>query len=128
MRQFQDMSKSDYSNPNDQLSEIPLWHFHETLEFNSSESMLEWAADDKLNFSLSDKVYLAMVDCLENDIESMIVASILVQGQTQIDVLIRRDNFQKILSGYTKRLLDAERYEKLDEIKKFVQKFGLEIF
>jgi hypothetical protein len=58
----------------------------------------------------------------------MIVASILVQGQSQIDVLIRRDNFQKILSGYTKRLLDAERYEKLDEIKKFVQKFGLEIF
>jgi hypothetical protein len=128
MRQFQDMSKSDYSNPNDQLSEIPLWHFHETLKFNSGESMLEWASDDKLNFSLSDKVYLAMVDCLENNIESMIVASILVKGQTQIDVLIRRDNFQKILSGYTKRLLESERYEKLDEIKKFVQKFSLEVF
>jgi hypothetical protein len=128
MRRFQDMSKSDYSNPNDQLSGIPLWHFHETLKFNSGESMLEWAADDKLNFSLSDKVYLAMVDCLENDIESMIVASILVKGQTQIDVVIRKDNFQKILSGYTKRLLEAERYEKLDEIKRYVQKFGLEIF
>jgi hypothetical protein len=122
------MSRKDYYTSNEQLGETPLWHFHETLKFNSGESMLEWAADDKLSFSLSDKVYLAMIDCLENDIDSMIVASILVKGQTQIDVVIRKDNFQKILSGYTNRLLQAERYEKLDEIKKKVQTFGLEIF
>lgn len=119
------MSRKDYYNTD--IQDIPLWINHEYLTFRSSAEMLEWAADDKVNFNLSDKVYDAMVDCLENKIISLIVATIRIDDGTQIDVLIRTENFQKILSAYIKRLLDAERYEKLAVIKQQIQKYGLEI-
>lgn len=124
MKQYPTMSREDYYI-NDK--EIPLWINHENIEFKTTHEMMTWVQDDKVNFSLSDKVYDAMVDCLRNGIDGIIVATITVVGQSQIDVLIRRPNFQKILSSYTKKLLDAERYEKLAEIKQQVQKYGLEI-
>ena len=123
-KQYPTMSREDYYI-NDK--EIPLWINHENIEFKTTHEMMTWVQDDKVNFSLSDKVYDAMVDCLQNGIDGIIVATIMVVGQSQIDVLIRRPNFQKILSSYTKKLLDAERYEKLAEIKQQVQKYGLEI-
>ena len=125
LKPFQVMSKKDYYNTD--IQDIPLWINHEYLTFRSSAEMLEWAADDKVNFNLSDKVYDAMVDCLENKIISLIVATIRIDDGTQIDVLIRTENFQKILSAYIKRLIDAERYEKLAVIKEQIQKYGLEI-
>ena len=118
------MSKEDYSIIDD---EIPLWVNHENIEFKTTQDMMSWVIDDKVNFTLSDKVYSAMIDCLENDIEGIIVATIVVQEQSRIDVLIRKPNFQKILSSYTEKLLQAERYEKLAEIKQQIQKYGLEM-
>ena len=106
---------------------IPFWDRYEVMPFNSSTEMLAWVQDDKENFILSDRVYDAMVDCLERDMEQIIVATLSVAGVSEIDVLIRKPNFQKILSGYTARLLNAEKYEKLAEIKKEVQKYNLEI-
>lgn len=117
------MSKKDYSNTDD----IPLWIKHENIEFETTHDMMSWVVDDKVNFSLSDKVYDAMVDCLENNVEETIVATIVVNKETRIDVLIRKPNFQKILSSYTEKLINVERYEKLAEIKQQIEKYGLEI-
>lgn len=123
-KQFPAMSKEDYSIIDD---EIPLWLKHENFEFETTHDMMSWVMDDKLNFTLSDKVYQAMIDCLENNIGGIIVATIVVKHQSRIDILIRKQNFQKILSSYTEKLLQAERYEKLSEIKKQIQKYDLEI-
>ena len=122
-KQFPVMSKEDYYTNND----IPLWINHENIEFKSSDEMMSWVIDDKVNFSLSDKVYDAMIDCLETDIDATLVATIVVNQETRIDVLIRKPNFQKIFSSYTEKLLQAERYEKLAEIKSQIQKYDLEI-
>lgn len=118
------MSKEDYSIIDD---EIPLWINHENIEFKTTTEMMSWVMDDKVNFKLSDKVFDAMIDCLENDIDGIIVATIVVKEQSRIDVLIRKPNFQKIFSSYTEKLLQAERYEKLAEIKQQIQKYGLEM-
>jgi len=117
------MSKKDYSTSND----IPLWINHDRIEFKSATELMEWVSDDKLSFNLSRKVYRAMVDCLNNEIDSVIVATLSVLNESTIDVLIRKENFQKILSAYTKRLMEVEDYEQLAEIKNEVDKFGLEI-
>lgn len=117
------MLRNDYSKSDD----IPLWGKHEYLEFNSAGEMMSWVSEDKKSFNLSQKVYEAMLDCLENEILECIVATIEIKNQTTIDVLIRRENFQKILSAYTRRLLEQENYERLMEIKAEVSKFGLEI-
>lgn len=119
------MSKSDYSTidqPN-----IPLWVKHENIDFNTSEEMLAWVSNDKLNFILSDMVYDGMIYCLEEKMDEIIVATIWVKNETSVDVVIRKPNFQKILSAYTERLLNAEKYEKLAEIKTQIQKYGLEM-
>lgn len=118
------MSKNDYSSTE---HDIPVWENHEDFQFKSNTEMLEWVRDDKVNFKLSDKVYEAMIDCLERGINETIVATISVFEQTKIDVVIRKPNFQKILSSYVDRLLEAENYEKLALIKSQIQKFDLEI-
>ena len=79
--------------------EIPLWENHENIEFKTTTDMLSWVMDDKVNFKLSDKVFDAMIDCLENDVDGIIVATIVVKEQSRIDVLIRKPNFQKIFSS-----------------------------
>lgn len=117
------MSNEDYSITDD----IPLWENHKNIEFNSTTEMLSWVVDDKKNFTLSDKVYDAMIDCLENDVEGIIVATFIVKDHSRIDVLIRKPNFQKIFKSYTEKLIQAEKYEKLAVIKKQTQKYGLEI-
>lgn len=123
-KQYPAMSKEDYSTIDD---EIPLWINHENIEFKSTSEMMSWVMDDKVNFKLSDKVFDAMIDCLDNSIDGIIVATIVVKEQSRIDVLIRKQNFQKIFSSYTEKLLQAERYEKLAEIKQQVEKYGLEM-
>jgi hypothetical protein len=119
------MSRKDYSNT--ESANIPLWIKHENISFRSNAEMLEWVSNDKKNFTLSDKVYSAMVDCLVENIEAIIVATITVKHETHIDVMIRRDNFQKILSSYVERLLTNERYEQLALVKSQVSKYGLEM-
>ena len=119
------MSKKDSSIT--KTDDIPIWIKHQNLDFRSNAEMLSWITDDKVNFTLSDKVYEAMVDCLENEINAIIVATIRVEGGSQIDVMIRKDNFQKIFGSYVERLLVAEKYERLAVIKKQVQKYNLEI-
>jgi hypothetical protein len=119
------MSKKDsYISEN---TDIQRWSGYEEFEFSSSVEMLKWVRDDKLNFTLSDKVYDAMLECLKENIDSMIVGTLTVIGENQIDILIRKDNFQKIFSAYTKRLIDLEEYEKLSKIKSEIQTFNLEM-
>lgn len=124
-KQFPTMLKEDSSITD--TTGIPHWENHENLSFKSSAEMLEWVSNDKINFSLSNRVYEAMVHCLENDVEGVIVATINVLDESSIDVVIRKPNFQKILSSFVKRLLEAEMYERLAEIKKTVEKYNLEI-
>jgi len=119
------MSKKDsYTTKTD---DIPVWIKHQNLDFRSNAEMLSWVTDDKVNFTLSDRVYEAMVDCLENEINAIIVATIRVEGGSQIDVMIRKDNYQKIFGSYVQTLLTAEKYEKLAEIKQQIEKYNLEI-
>ena len=120
------MSKEDYYYTIDDL-DVPIWIHHEYLEFKSTDEMLIWASDDKSNFKLSDKVYDAMIDCLKNDIEALLVATLKVKFITDVGIVIRKNNFQKILLAYTKRLMENESYEKLAKIKREVEKYGLEI-
>ena len=124
-KQYQVMSKKDSSIT--KTDDIPVWIKHQNLDFRSNAEMLSWVTDDKVNFTLSDKVYEAMVDCLENEINAIIVATIRVEGGSQIDVMIRKDNFQKIFSSYVERLLAAEKYERLAVIKQQIEKYNLEI-
>ena len=124
-KQFPTMSKKDSYTTN--IDGIPLWEKYEAMNFNSSAEMLVWVQDDRLSFTLSDKVYDAMIDCLKNKIEQIIVTKLVVKDGSEIDVLIRKPNFQKIFSSYTEKLLEAERYEKLAEIKQQIQKYGLEM-
>lgn len=119
------MSKEDYYTNN--TSNIPLWIEHENIDFVTSADMLEWVSNDKVNFILSDMVYNAMIYCLSEQINEIIVATIWVKNETHIDVVIRKPNFQKILSAYTERLLKSEQYEKLAAIKQQIQKYDLEI-
>jgi hypothetical protein len=119
------MSKKDYSTIERQ--DIPIWENHEFIDFKTSAEMLEWVSNDKVNFNLSDKVYSAMIHCLDNQTNEIIVATITVENGSVIDVIIRKQNFQKIFSSYTERLLITENYEKLAVIKKQVQKYNLEI-
>lgn len=118
------MLNEDYSTTDD---DIPLWIHHENIEFKTTHEMMSWVSDDKTNFSLSDKVYDAMLDCLKNNIDRIIVATIVVENQTLVDVSIRKQNFQKIFSSYVDKLMKAERYEKLAKIKKEIQKYNLEM-
>lgn len=120
------MLKRDYSIT-DTSNQITRWVNHENIDFDSSQKMLEWVADDKVNFTLSDKVYDAMIYCLSENLEELILATINVKDQTSIDVVIRKSNFQKILSSYVERLLKVERYEKLAQIKTQIEYFDLEI-
>jgi len=119
------MSKKDSYIP--EGKNAPVWSKYEDFEFKSSVEMLEWVQNDKLNFTLSDKVYEAMLECLRENIDSMIVATLTIIGENEIDVFIRKENFQKIFSAYTKRLLDLEEYEKLAKIKFETQRFNLEM-
>jgi len=122
-KQFPAMSREDYSTTND----IPLWVNHENIDFRSSAEMLEWVSNDKVNFILSDMVYDAMIYCLSEKVNEIIVATIWVKNETNIDVVIRKPNFQKIFSSYTERLMKAEQYEKLAVIKKQIEKYDLEM-
>lgn len=117
------MLKKDLSDDN---TEIPKWENHEEISFKTSVEMLKWIRDDKENFFLSDKVYDAMIHCLENNIDAIIVSTIRVTDLSDIEVLIRKENFQQILSSYTERLLKIEDYEKLHKIKLEVTKFNLD--
>ena len=81
------MSKKDYSHI--EHNDIPLWKYHEYIDFKTSGQMLEWVSNDKTNFTLSDKVYEAMLYCLKNGIEESIVATITVENGTAVDVVIR---------------------------------------
>lgn len=119
------MLSEDFSTTNHE--ELPLWSNHVHFEFKTASELMNWVSTDKVNFVLSDKVYAAMVDCLEHNIDEVIVATISIESESTIDVVIRKPNFPKILSSYVKRLLENENYEKLADIKKTVEKYGLEI-
>lgn len=119
------MSKNDsYINEND----LTLWSKYEEIQFKSTSELMNWVSDDKINFTLSDKVYDAMIDCLKSKIDGVIVASLVVLDGSEISVVIRKPNFQKILSSYSERLLKNEEYEKLSKIKQEVTEFGLELY
>ncbi len=119
------MLRKDSSITNE--TQIPLSENHENFFFKNSEELLDWVRDDKKNFTLSDKVYNAMIECFKNDIDSVLVANLLVENVSDIGVVIRKENFQKIFSAYVNRLLEIEDYEKLSKIKRETEKYGLEI-
>jgi len=118
------MSRSDYSK-----TKPIFWDNHEELEFQSPQELLKWVSDDKLNHHLSKKVFDAVIDCADRGINSMVVATISVMGMENdgIFIHIQKKNFQKIINGYTKRLIENEDYEILAEIKPRLEKYGFEI-
>lgn len=120
------MSKKDYSD--EPIVSAPLSENYKIFTFSSSRELLEWAGKDNDSLELSHLVFNAIVECLENEIDSIIVATLQIDDgvPTEIDVLVRRINFQKILSAYVTKLLNNENYEKLSEVKDTIEKWGLE--
>ena len=112
------LSEDYYTNS---AEDIPIWIGHENIDFKTSAEVLEWVSNDKINFILSDMVYDAMIYCLSENVKEIIVATIWVKNETHIDIIIRKPNFQKILSDYIDRLIKAEKYERLAVIKKEIQ-------
>lgn len=106
------------------------WKRYEEIHFKSSAELLTWISDDKRTFHLSNKVYEAVIDCLENDIDLMIVLTLVVDTdpKSEIDVQIRKENFQKILGSYTKKLMENEEYEILAKVSPQMKKYGFEIW
>lgn len=106
------------------------WKNYEKVQFKSMAELLTWISDDKRTFHLSRKVYDAVMDCLKDGIESVIVLTLVVNGDqtSEIDVQIRKDNFQKILGSYTKKLIENEEYEILAKITPEIKKYGFEIW
>jgi hypothetical protein len=80
------MSKKDYSHI--EHNDIPLWKYHEYIDFKTSGQMLEWVSNDKTNFTLSDKVYEAMLYCLKNEMEEFLQGdNELVQMEQKVEYL-----------------------------------------
>ena len=118
------MLKNDSYN-----TEYVLWKNHEVIELKSPAELLQWVNDDKSSYHLSKKIFSALIDCMEDNIDKMVVVTINVMGSENagISIQIQRKNFQKIIDGYVNKLIENENYETLSEIKSSIQKYGFEI-
>lgn len=120
------MSKRDYSN--NQSINVELSENYKVFTFSSNQDLLSWAGKDKDNFELSNIVFDAITECLEKKMDKVIVATLRIDDEppTEIDILVREENFQKIISAYVEKLLVGEHYERLSEVKSTIQKWDLE--
>lgn len=120
------MSKRDYSN--NQSINVELSENYKVFTFSSNQDLLSWAGKDKDNFELSNIVFDAIAECLEKKMDKIIVATLRIDDEppTEIDILVREENFQKIISAYVEKLLAGEHYERLSEVKSSIQKWDLE--
>ena len=118
------MSKSGSYN-----TEYVLWKNHEVIELRSPAELLKWVNDDRSSYHLSKKIFSALMDCMDEGIDKMVVVTINVSGSENagISIQIQRKNFQKIINGYVNKLIENENYETLAEIKPSIEKYGFEI-
>jgi hypothetical protein len=118
------MLKNDSYN-----TEYVLWKNHEVIELKSPAELLKWVNDDKSSYHLSKKIFGALIDCMEDNIDTMVVITINVMGSEKsgISIQIQRKNFQKIINGYVNKLIQNENYEMLAKIKPSIEKYGFEI-
>lgn len=112
------------------ISKLSVWENHEKIEFSSPAELLLWVNDDRENYHLSKKVFQAVIDCMESKIDGMMIMTLVVMGMENdgIVIQIQRKNFNKIVNGYVKRLIENEDYEILSEIKPIIEKYGFEIW
>jgi len=120
------MSKKDYldSVPTD----VQVSTNYQVFTFNSSEELLSWSRKDNESLELSNLVFDAIVECMEDKLDVVIVATLRIEdgAPTMIDVIARKENFNKIISSYVRKLLANENYERLLEVKEITKKWDLE--
>lgn len=120
------MSKKDYldSVPTD----VQVSSNYQVFTFNSSEELLSWSRKDNESLELSNLVFDAIVECMEDKLNVVIVATLRIEdgAPTMIDVIVRKENFNKIISSYVRKLLANENYERLLEVKEITKKWDLE--
>lgn len=120
------MSKKDYldSVPTD----VQVSSNYQVFTFNSSEELLSWSRKDNESLELSNLVFDAIVECMEDKLDVVIVATLRIEdgAPTMIDVIVRKENFNKIISSYVRKLLANENYERLLEVKEITKKWDLE--
>jgi hypothetical protein len=120
------MSKKDYldSVPTD----VQVSSNYQVFTFNSSEELLSWSRKDNESLELSNLVFDAIVECMEDKLNVVIVATLRIEdgAPTMIDVIARKENFNKIISSYVRKLLANENYERLLEVKEITKKWDLE--
>ena len=120
------MSKKDYldSVPTD----VQVSSNYQVFTFNSSEELLSWSRKDNESLELSNLVFDAIVECMEDKLDVVIVATLRIEdgAPTMIDVIARKENFNKIISSYVRKLLANENYERLLEVKVITKKWDLE--
>jgi hypothetical protein len=118
------MLKNDSYN-----TDYVLWKNYEVIELKSPAELLEWINDDKSSYHLSKKIFSAVMDCMESNIDKMVIITINVMGSenSAISMQIQRKNFQKIINGYVNKLIKNENYEIIAEIKSSIEKYGFEI-
>jgi|DEB0MinimDraft_3_1074331.scaffolds.fasta_scaffold05075_6 hypothetical protein len=120
------MSKKDYldSVPTD----VQVSSNYQVFTFNSSEELLSWSRKDNESLELSNLVFDAIVECMEDKLDVVIVATLRIEdgAPTMIDVIARKENFNKIISSYVRKLLANENYERLLEVKEITKKWDLE--
>lgn len=120
------MSKKDYldSVPTD----VQVSSNYQVFTFNSSEELLSWSRKDNESLELSNLVFDAIVECVEDKLDVVIVATLRIEdgAPTMIDVIARKENFNKIISSYVRKLLANENYERLLEVKEITKKWDLE--
>lgn len=121
------MLKNDFYNTDN--TDYVLWKNHEVIELKSPAELLKWVNDDKSSYHLSKRIFRAVMDCMEEGIDKMVVITINVAGSESngISIQIQRKNFQKIINGYVAKLIENENYETLAEIKPSIEKYGFEI-
>lgn len=113
------------STPYNENDDIPTWSGYRHIIFRTNRAMLEWVNSSKETLELSDMIFRATIDCHKQNIDKMLVVSLIPDEGVAIDVITEKNSFDEMVKLYTQKLLSAEMYERLSEIKSLTESAGL---
>jgi hypothetical protein len=105
--------------------DIPSWIGYRRIVFSSSKELLGWINDNRETLELSDMIFNATIACFKENTDQLLVATLVADNVADIDVITKTDSFNEMVTIYSTKLLEAEQYEKLAEIKALTESIGL---
>lgn len=105
--------------------DIPVWVGHRNIIFPSGQEMLKWINSNRETLELSDMIFKATLDCFKDNVDKLIVATLIAENVADVDIVTQKDSFNEMVSIYATKLLESENYEKLGEIKALTESAGL---